>query len=455
MAGTYGTRDATQFLLPSVESNEKYYTIVERDTGKITLKRIVPLSFNESLDATVGTIETSGTNAGKFIPGAGASATEKQAFSQQPQAVKTVKDKATETVTRAKVKEGTNQQAAQTEANKLLSPNTASSTESGDSQAGEQAEGDQFNEGEAVLTNITSQIKDSVETRKVEQYPSDRLLTYPFRLKTAEQDSVRFTMLKYAPKKASIPGISRGEPFEKREGQETRRGSTVILPIQSGISDSNSVAWNRDDMDASQAIAAVAALAGIKEGGQGLISSLKSGMDLLKTENANIKEAIAAYFAQEATGVKGLLARTTGGIVNTNTELLFNGPELRTFTFNIVMSARDSDESKNIRNIIRFFKQGMSVKRSSSGLFLKSPHTFQIKYYYKETENHPWINQIKECALTNCSVNYTPAQTYSTYDDGAMTMYEMTLQFAELEPIYDDDYNNLVPGGNSDTHIGF
>jgi len=57
---TYGTRDATQFLLPSVESNERYYTLVDRDTGKITLKRINKLNIlNESLDATVGTIESS------------------------------------------------------------------------------------------------------------------------------------------------------------------------------------------------------------------------------------------------------------------------------------------------------------------------------------------------------------------------------------------------------------
>jgi hypothetical protein len=450
MAGTYGTRDSTQFLLPSVESNERYYTIVDRDTGTITLKRIVPLSFNESLDATVGTIESSGPNAGRFIPGAGASATERQAFAQQPQAIRTVRDKATETVTRARIREGANPQTAQSEANRIISPNTASSSQSGDAVGGEQYTDSNLTGGGANLQTIVSQIGDSTTTRRVTQYPSSTYLTYPVGLQTLTQDTVRFTMLEYAPRRASVPGIRRGEPFERRQISEVRRGSTVILPIQSGISDSNVVNWNKETLNAGEAIAAVAALSGIKGGGEGLIEALKSGTDLLRSENKNIGEAVAAMFAGKAAQVQGLLTRTTGAIVNPNAELLFNGPELRSFNFNFIMSAREERESIAIRNIIRFFKQGMSVKRASSELFLKSPHTFQIKYYNNNIENHPWINRIKECALTACNVNYTPAQTYSTYSDGAMTMYEMTLQFSELEAIYDDDYQEL-----SENEIGY
>ena len=134
-------------------------------------------------------------------------------------------------------------------------------------------------------------------------------------------------------------------------------------------------------------------------------------------------------------------------------ELLFNGPQLRTFQLNFSLSSREPKESKNIRNIIRFFKQGMSVKRSTTDLFLQSPHTFQIKYNYKGSE-HPWINKIKECALTGCTVNYTPAGSYATFIDGAMTSYEIGLQFAELEAIYDDDYKNSGGKGN-ESEIGY
>ena len=89
--------------------------------------------------------------------------------------------------------------------------------------------------------------------------------------------------------------------------------------------------------------------------------------------------------------------------------------------------------------IIRFFKQGMLPIRSKSNLFLKAPNTFQLTYKTKG-EIHPYLNSFKECALKSCDVNYTPENSYSTYTDGVMTAYSMTLAFGELEPIYNDDY---------------
>jgi len=118
------------------------------------------------------------------------------------------------------------------------------------------------------------------------------------------------------------------------------------------------------------------------------------------------------------------------------------------------MSARSDKEAKTIRNIIRFFKQGMSVKRATSNLFIMSPNIFTIKYYFGgESTEHPWINKIKECALTDCSVNYTPAGNYATYADGAMTQYDLTLNFSELDVLYDDMYGG--DGKEDEKEIGY
>ena len=58
---------------------------------------------------------------------------------------------------------------------------------------------------------------------------------------------------------------------------------------------------------------------------------------------------------------------------------------------------------------------------------------------------HPSINFIKTCALTSCDVQYTPDGTYMTYEDPfrTMTSYQLTLNFGELDPIFDDDYTEL------------
>jgi hypothetical protein len=147
-----------------------------------------------------------------------------------------------------------------------------------------------------------------------------------------------------------------------------------------------------------------------------------------------------------------MISRTKGAVYNPNMELLFNGPQLRPFSFTFRLSPRSKKESESVRSIIRFFKQGMSPIRTQSNLFLKAPHTFQIQYLHRNKE-HKFINKIKECALQSFVVNYTPESNYATFTDGAMVSYEIQMQFTELEPIFNDDYKN--PENAPDTEIGY
>ena len=110
------------------------------------------------------------------------------------------------------------------------------------------------------------------------------------------------------------------------------------------------------------------------------------------------------------------------------------------------MSARDAKEASQIRKIIRFFKQGMSVKRSDTSLFIVSPNMFRIQYLAggegNLSKDHPSIGKIKDCALTAINTQYTPDGTYMTFDDEArsMTSYVINMQFTELEPLTETDY---------------
>ena len=110
-------------------------------------------------------------------------------------------------------------------------------------------------------------------------------------------------------------------------------------------------------------------------------------------------------------------------------ELLFKAPTLRPFNFRFRLSPRSKDESKAVIQIIRFFQQGMAPRTDGDLLFLKSPHTFQLKYLYRGEGEHPYLNSFKECALQNLTINYTPENNYSTYEDGVMNSYEMNMQF--------------------------
>jgi len=284
--------------------------------------------------------------------------------------------------------------------------------------------------------------------------------SYPEDLRTNKQDRVRFTQ-KYSEGTKIEATITSGEKNFQRRIKKVR--GSVTLPIVTGIEDTNSVDFNEGKLNPIQAIAGASAL-GIFEdvrtrgdiaGALVLISTTTASSsnrargELRGQVGSDIASAINVYLAQSAVGAQGLLSRTTGAVLNPNLELLFGGPKLRSFGFTFKLSARDATEADQIRKIIRFFKQGMSVKTSSSNVFLKSPNLFDIQYQTFNTNGdeiiHPSINIIKTCALTSCNVRYAPDGTYMTYDDPfrTLTSYQLTMQFSELDPIYDSDYSEL------------
>ncbi len=290
-------------------------------------------------------------------------------------------------------------------------------------------------------------------------YPS---LSYPLKRKN-DQDYIKFTMLRYSPRSLNITEVESdsGSFLGNRKPEQNRQiKGQVTLPIQPNISDGNQVGWGEQPLNAIDAAAAMASLGIIEKGAKGAEEAANKTVEVAGENSGAIKSLTAYSLAEKAIGNQGanLLTRGTGAIINPNLELLFTGPILRGFSFNFTLSAREEKEAQMIKKIIRFFKQGMSVKRSNTNLFLMSPNTFKIQYIYGGSrKDHPWINQIKECALQNFIVNYTPEGNYATYDDGAMTKYDLSLTFSEIDPIYDDDYDETDKnvGGGQDSSIGY
>jgi hypothetical protein len=286
--------------------------------------------------------------------------------------------------------------------------------------------------------------------RKDLRYPLTRL---------DDQDYIKFTMYKYTPRKVSSGSESTLGSDELSKDRQKEILGKVTLPIQPSISDNNTVTWNEDELNAIAAEGAGLSIATMLGGAAGAEQQLGEAGQVLQNNADTIKAQLVTSAAAAAVGTNSrLFTRVTGAITNPNLELLFKGPNLRSFSYTFSMSARDEEEARVIREIIRFFKQGMSVKRAKSSLYLKSPNIFGISYVYGgNNKDHPWLNKIKDCALTGCGVNYTPAGNYATYEDGSMTQYDLSLTFSELDPIYDDDYAEAdsAVGGGLDSSIGY
>jgi len=284
-------------------------------------------------------------------------------------------------------------------------------------------------------------------------------LTYPLSLRDSKQDKIQFNMIAYKPtgvQNNNFGTSPRQQQFRSEvEGDKVKPGDVigrVFLPIPAGITDTTGAAWGDGEMSAIQVALSQVALGGIDAGLTGALNATKETIEKIGGAREEVKTALRNQIAGEAAGVQGLITRTTGAILNPNLELLFSKPTLRPFNFRFKLSARSQAEANEIIRIIRFFKQGMAPIRSASNLFIKAPHTFKIRYIH-DGGDHPFLNQFKECALKNLSVNYTPEGNYATFRDGKMVSYELTMQFQELEPVFNDDYGNAA--NSYDTNIGF
>ena len=214
--------------------------------------------------------------------------------------------------------------------------------------------------------------------------------------------------------------------------------------MQPGLAESSNVNWGGETLNALEAAQANIAGSTVKGASKGLVEAGKQlgaasgdAFSSLLGKGGITGDDVAAYFAQEATG-KNVFTRTTGKILNPNLELLFSGPSLRSFNYNYQFTPREDREAKEIRSIIKFFKKQMAPKRKGK-LFLESPNVFKLKYFFKNGQEHPFLNKIKLCALSSFNVQYTPDGSYMTYDDGSMTSYTASMTFQELNPIFADD----------------
>ena len=311
-------------------------------------------------------------------------------------------------------------------------------------------------------------------------YPADN--TYG---KIRGQDYVTIDQFTYLPPRRSTLFGRDGNPTVNfTEGQQRTTPlkkflAQVKLPMPNNITDSNSVAWGDDVMNnlsatmtagfmknpllvgglgiagslispsVGRALALLASGGGGAEGAQRVAAAMASPQGQAQgavNTGAAILGALGANVSPES-----IFARGFGVIPNSNVELLFNNVTLRSFQFSWRMSPRDEDEAKEVKKVIRFFKQGMAAKtmRNRAGersLFLGTPNVFRLQYRTAGGEIIEGVNRIKPCAVVGTAVNYTPDGSWAAYDEGQPVSCTLSIQMKELEPVFASDYSENIIG---------
>jgi len=315
-------------------------------------------------------------------------------------------------------------------------------------------------------------------------------LRYPIDLDTRVQDTLQISIFQYQAARR-LPNINSatdddrelgGSRFLRTESlrsDKTRREklySVITLPIPNAVADSNAVQWGGGEFSSiagqlggalTDAIMTGAGPTNEKEFVESVIDAANTAGGAVAGTIQSTKELLGnTYFQRKkildilAKGAAALgvnvdvtqvITRVGGVVENPNLELLFTGPSLRSFTFQVRLTPRSVEESKVVRKIIRAFKQHSAVKKGAklgagfdaNNLLLGTPDVFVLKYIQAGTKKEiKGVTKMKTCALTNISVDYTGGVgRWAAYDGDSQPMTSiMTLNFAELAPIYDTDY---------------
>jgi hypothetical protein len=314
-------------------------------------------------------------------------------------------------------------------------------------------------------------------------------MLYPIDLQTGKQDCLVIRAYRYVPVNQGLLNQSFGQILTSglQRGNDRVKDpiGTVFLPMPAGITDTKGASWGQGNLNTFNAavankvagdpggVATTAALGAaigtvLKMGGG---AGAKFGTQIALYGDAltqaagsdDAKALVGAGLVDRLTNYLGfgvdaetILARGAGVVSNQNTELLFQGPTLRTFSCAYKLTARSRAEAEMIRKIIRFFKQVSSPKKvfggaGNSSIFLGTPDVFELKFCTRNFEEIPGVSRFKTCALTQITTDFTPDRQWLAFDDGQPVSTTIMLQFAELEPVYENDYQDYISANRNTT----
>ena len=286
-----------------------------------------------------------------------------------------------------------------------------------------------------------------------------KLMRYPTDMIDSSMDYFKIEILKNIKQGGgfgSISALSSGSRAAQISDQYASEGAkkTIILPIPGNIQDNNGAQWGENKLN-DFAAAALGIVGSVVESDnlKDIPGNVTKKMNELQSggggsDVANYAKMVAATTAVNALGanvtIGGLLARSSGQVINQNLEMVFGGVTIRSFNFGWDLVPRSREEAYVVKSIIKNLKIHSAAKLDNDGMgFLNAPDIFRIGYY-KGGKPHPFLNRFKTCALTNMSVNYTGSGTYATYDDGTPVHMKLDISFKELNPIYREDHEEVT-----------
>jgi|TARA_B110000908_G_scaffold38687_1_gene46591 hypothetical protein len=264
------------------------------------------------------------------------------------------------------------------------------------------------------LKNPASVISDSKEASKlkIDQFPSNLGM---------HQFLMQFVKYTFSP--------------EKTNTADTEYSVAFPIPI-TGMIDKHDLRYNSTDLGVMGA------------GASSMVDKIKENFDAsgqpekstAGTEKVDFKQLVADGIKAGAALGRGMLGAEIGGgidqalgnTVNPQVALLFQGVNLKTFTFTWKFAPDNLDQSIKLKNIIKKIKSLIYpnfVGANGGNLYLEYPS--QVDLFYMGSADH--MHYFKRAACTAMEVNYAPDGAAFMENQGAPAIIDVTMTFQESE----------------------
>ena len=259
-----------------------------------------------------------------------------------------------------------------------------------------------------------------------------------------------------------ISDYVRPTPFDKPSRANTY---TVRLPIPTELREESSTEWSSPSLGAVGdlingqdvvGLAGAGALASTALGNVGNVpGAIMGGIFGATGAGGILTSAMNAALPPE--NITSAVQQSFGIAPNPNQTMIFQGPQLRTFTFSWTFNPRTKDESKRYQAIIKKIRARSlpTFAAGNASAILKYPSIVQMNFYpwdsmgSSDNTYYGWsdesIIKMKTCVISSVIANYAPGNIPAFFEGTRLpTVIQLTITLKETEYMLGGDYDSGV-----------
>ena len=279
-------------------------------------------------------------------------------------------------------------------------------------------------------------------------------LRYPNNITSEETDYVTFEFFKYNPPFGRSAGeeigqaLAAGNPFDayqisgsKEKAKPNTALKSIILYMPEDIQSQYGSNWGGAEI--STAAVGLSKIVGTDPNNP--LTWPSSGLGMAKSKIYDVILGQVNNFTGSSINLDQFMGSISGTILNPNTEMLYQGSTLRTFSLSFKMTPRDDNEAKTIKAICNTFKKamlpsftGQAFGVAQAASLITVPDVCQVTYMTGGNLNS-YLPVYKLCAIAGVDVNYTADGAYATYEDGSPVSTKLTVSFKEMKMLFAND----------------